>query len=574
MRALETAPLVTALLVPVLLATPLAAQSRRVDLGDGLVATLTDGREMVLEALPLRREGLIAFGERLCGDSDAADRISAANRNVRRLQAGVRYRVPYEILRADYQRRLAVSLFPGDVVRTDGWHHLVSASSGSQGESLWRISEWFTGDGSNYRVIRDENGLTDEEILPGQELVIPTRLLLPSLIDLVPRPGNAQLGYGEDSQGRYAQYSLASGEALYSSVVIRFTGRIYAEDVNRLAGEIASRSGIRDVTDIPVGFKVKIPLDLLQPEFLPLDDPRRRQYEDDLHRSSKFTNSVRSADLAGVTVILDAGHGGRDVGASIDGVWESVHVYDIMLRVRRILTERTAAAVVPTTRDGDRFSLASTDALRQSRGHAVLTEPPYRITDSRVSSNLRWYLANSVHSRHAKSGRDPKKVVFVSIHADSLHSSLRGTMVYLPGLLSNPKSYGKTGSVYTSRQEVREQPRVSFGHSERVESEGLSRDLAQHVLRAFRQEALVVHTNKPIRDRVVRQRSSYVPAVLRFNEVPAKVLIEVCNLGNAADRRLIRTSAFRERVAKAIVEGIRSYYGENGSAGDVRVAGR
>lgn len=308
-------------------ALPVAGESRRVQLGDGLVATLTNEREMVLEAPPLRHEGLIAFAERLCGSEDAADRISALNRDVRRLQAGVRYRIPYELLQAGYQARVASGLFPNDSMSPDGWHHRVAAAESEPGESLWRISEWFTGDGQNYRRIRDANGLDDEEIRPDQELLIPSALLLPSLARLLPRtatgPRTASdagvLRYGEDGRGRYAEYSLNAGEALYSSVVVRFTGRIYADDVNRLAGDIAERSGIRDVTDIPVGFRVKIPLDLLQPEYLPLDDPRRVQYEDDLSRSSQFTNSVRSANLAGVTVILDAGHGGRDVGASLGG---------------------------------------------------------------------------------------------------------------------------------------------------------------------------------------------------------------------------------------------------------------
>ena len=67
-----------------------------------------------------------------------------------------------------------------------------------------------------------------------------------------------------------------------------------------------------------------------------------------------------------------------------------------------------------------------------SRGHAVLTTPPYPIEDARVGVNLRWYLANSVYRRAVQAGNDPQKVVFLSIHADSLHPSLRGAMAYIP----------------------------------------------------------------------------------------------------------------------------------------------
>lgn len=558
-----------------LLGSPLMGKMIRVELGDGMRAILTDGQDLMLEALPLRHEGLIAFAGRLCGPKCSASTVARHNRNVSRLLAGFRYKLPFEYLRPQYQRRVLIAVFAEDSVSESGWQHVVQRAEGRQSESLWQIAEWFTGGGSNYRKIRDSNKLADEEIRPGQTILIPRELLLPGLAPVapIPRPEpHPDLEYGEDSEGRYALYRLRGGEALYSSVVVRFTGRIFADDVNRLAGEIAARSAISDVTSIPVGFKVKIPLDLLQPEFLPVADPRRLEYESDRTRSAGFMNQVHSLDLAGVTVVLDAGHGGRDVGASIGSVWESTYVYDIMLRARRILMSTTAAKVMTTTRDGPDFTVVSRDVLGKSRGHAVLTSPPYSIDDARVASNLRWYLANSILSGTSASNRE--KVVFVSIHADSLHPSLRGAMIYLPGLLASPASYGKSGRVYSSRREVRERPRVSFSRQERVRSEGLSRDMAQHLIRAFADHGLNVHDNKPVRDRVVRQRSEFVPAVLRFNAVPAKVLVEVCNLGNPQDRALIQTQDFRERVARAIVDGISSYYGSQPSRSAGRVAGR
>ena len=280
-------------------------------------------------------------------------------------------------------------------------------------------------------------------------------------------------------------------------------------------------------------------------------------------------------DLDGVTVILDAGHGGRDVGASIGGVWESIYVYDIMLRLRQVLTARTAADVVTTTRDGGGYLLMDRDQLSASRGHAVLVTPPYKIEDSRISSNFRWYLSNSVYrDRTSQRNRDPERVVFVSIHADSLHPSLRGAMVYLPGLLENPSNYGKTGAVYTSRKEVRERQRVTFSRTQRVRSEGLSRDLAEKVIDSFRDGGLQVHVNKPIRDRVIRNRSAWVPAVLRFNEVPAKILVEVCNLANSEDRRLIQTRRFRQEVAEVLADALLDYYGRARDRDGAQVAGR
>ena len=54
----------------------------------------------------------------------------------------------------------------------------------------------------------------------------------------------------------------------------------------------------------------------------------------------------RAKGLAGVRVILDAGHGGRDVGATYDDVWESNYVYDVMCRLKHILEKKSGATVV------------------------------------------------------------------------------------------------------------------------------------------------------------------------------------------------------------------------------------
>jgi N-acetylmuramoyl-L-alanine amidase len=65
-----------------------------------------------------------------------------------------------------------------------------------------------------------------------------------------------------------------------------------------------------------------------------------------------------------------------------------------------------------------------------------------------------------------------------------------------------------------------------------------------------------------VRDRIFRGRRPWVPAVLRYNAVPAKLHLEVCNLANDEDRRLLQTTAFRERLAAAVVDGILLYFGE------------
>jgi N-acetylmuramoyl-L-alanine amidase len=537
-----------------------AAPVHRVALADGAAAVLSTSQELYVEVLPKRGEGRLAFAERVCGSVDVLDSLTAANDGRTKLLTGIPYRVPFSTLRAERQREVIQALFPDDVGAADGWRHRIRPL-GEVRQSLWWVSGVFTGRGENYRAIRQANGLVDDDLALGAEVLIPASLLRSSLRSALPASSPFHLAYGRDGDGEYALYRLKPGEALYSSVVIRFTGRLFADDVIDLAGNIARRSGIHEVRDIPIGFGVKIPYDVLLPEFLPADHPNRIQWEQERLASAQYTNSVRASRLQDVTVVLDAGHGGKDVGASALGVWESAYVYDIMSRTKRILEAATAAQVYTTTRDSRGYEIPDRDELSYSREHQVLTDPPYPIEDSKVGVNLRWYLANSLLRRSLVSGGGPDKVVFLSIHADSLHPSVRGAMVYIPGAGYRGGSYGKTGTVYASRREVSENPRVSFERQTLVRSEGLSRDLAGNLIDSFRSSGLAVHNDRPVRDKIVRSGRPWVPAVLRYNEIPAGVLLEVCNLLNDDDRALLLTRQYRERVAQAIVDGILAYYG-------------
>jgi len=540
----------------------------RVSLEEGVVATLSEERGILVEAIPRRGEGMTTFAKRMCGDARLGPQIAEANGGVKDLLVGIRYSIPFAMLSPDWQLKTAKALFAEDKGQPDGWRHKARGTGPMQRESLWRLAEWFTGTGENFRAIREYNEILDDDVARGAAVTIPSELLLPAFKAALPVPEKPfLLDYGVDKDGEYAIYRLRPGEALYSSVVVRFTGRVFAADVNALAGQIAKRSGIPDVTDIPIGYRIKIPIDFMQPEFLPEGHPKRKEYEESLRASARFSNQVKVRGLAGITVILDAGHGGQDSGATLSGVWESLYVYDIALRVKRVLESQTAAKVLVTTRDGVDFRVPEVDVLPFSRGHAVLTTPPYPIADPKVGVNLRWYLANSLYRKTVQTDKDAQKVVFMSIHADSLHPSLRGVMAYIPAADMRDESYGKNGPIYTARKEVQESPRVTFPRDQRTQSEGLSRELAKQVVAAFQTGGLPVHPFKPVRDKIIRNNSEWVPAVLRYNSIPAKILLEVCNLANDQDRKLIQTRAYRQKVAEAIVRGFLGYYGQDAGAG-------
>lgn len=371
------------------------------------------------------------------------------------------------------------------------------------------------------------------------------------------------LEYRRDARGPYAAYYLKPKEALYSAVVGRFTGRVYADEVNQLAELIAVRSGIDDVTDIPIGHRVKIPLEYLQPQWLPPGHPERVEYEATRRETAKVPKPPKTRELAGVVVVLDSGHGGEDVGAMANEVWESDYVFDIMARIKRILERETAARVIPTIRDAEHdFKVFDDKRLSMNRRESILVTPPYTPVRGSTGLHFRWYLSNYHYRKLLKAGQKPDYVVFTSVHADSLHPSMRGTMVYVPGRSYRVSRFSRATGLYGSRKEVKEAAVATFTSKDLIRSEGLSRQLAAQILAAFQDQSIAVHPSTPVRDHVVRYGKSWIPAVIKYAEVPTAVLLEVCNINNPKDAANLRDHHFRERVARAYVNALRNYYGE------------
>jgi len=554
-RALAVAAC-AALFLPAASSFP-AGSVRRVEVSRDF-AVQREGGAITVEVRPLEGETPVEFARRVSRDEATALKVLA----LPGVASGARSTVLSFAALSDGSRRAAIAaLFPSDVRATAGWLHIAVEE-----ERLADVAEWFTGAAGNAPALAKANGATGDTVLPGTMIRIPVELLSPPFRDAeaVPDTEPPKLVFDHDEKGRYAVYRLRKGEALYSAVVVRFTGRLDAVDVNELARAIAARSYIEDVHAIPVGFPVKIPLEYLSEEFLPKDDPRSLERAREKAESAQFARAEIARGLAGVRVILDAGHGGGDTGTLHAGVWESTYVYDVACRLKRVLTEKTRAEVLMTTRDAVLgWKVPERDSLPGSRAQLLLTDPAYSLQDPAVGVNLRWYLANSLIRRPGPDGTKvpPERTVFISLHADSLHPSVRGAMVYVPGERYLRDRYGKTGLAYAGYREVKEQPVVSFNRKERFTSEGASTALANGIIAALLEAGLPVHSFSPVRTHVIRGGREWVPAVLRYNKVPNRVLVELANLGNEEDRALMRTRVFRDSLAEALAAAVVSFFG-------------
>ncbi|UCF66876.1 MAG: N-acetylmuramoyl-L-alanine amidase, partial [Acidobacteriota bacterium] len=500
----------------------------------GIGVRLHEGRDIVLLADPEKGEGYLSLARRLCGDERHAPALEAANRGLPVI-LGREVEVPWDLLRDEYRYLALRVLFPEDRYRDGTYEHRPeSCADLNYGEGLWQVALWFTGKGENWDEIAADNGLTGPDLPRGRAIRVRRALLRPEFEP--PTSGaNGLLRYGRDQRGEFAVYELKKGEALYSAVVLRFTGLVEREDVTAAVDEIAERSEISDLRDLPVGFRVKIPLDLLDTPFLPENHRRRvlaRVRADEL---ASVVVPRRPRSLDGVHVILDPGHGGADLGTRNHRIWESDYVYDTACRVARLLESETGARVHLTVTDPEYgCRVFDRDKLIANKKEQIATHPPHAIRGGRsttVSVNLRWYLANAIYrSLTRDEGVSPENIVFLSLHADSRHRSLRGGMVYIPGERYRRGTHAMNSSApYRKYREWKAAPKVTFSRKERLRDEVVSRKLATALLEGYEHEQLPIHLNRPVRDHIVRagrrgRRRRWVPAVLRGNAVPAKLL--------------------------------------------------
>jgi N-acetylmuramoyl-L-alanine amidase len=526
------------------------------------------GRDIALDILAAAGDDYESISERVASSKEQAAAIAAWNGGAP-VSAGSWVGVPIALLSGDYRALVLRTLFPEDHYQGRDWLHVARSSAlPIYDEGLWQVSIWFTGRGDSFNELMRLNGLTSPELRGGQKVRIPAKLLHPAF-SAGERSDDGELEFGSDRQGPFAGYRLKPGEALYSAVVGRFTGRTTADDVRTVAERLRKRSGIRDLTDIPVGYEIKIPLDLLEPQFLPAGHPRRTEAEVARQEMAQALASrpvgKAGGGLEGVVIILDPGHGGEDLGTINNGIWEHDYVYDVACRLKLKLENETSAEVHMTLIDKETGCTPSkSDKLTSNRQGTIQTTPPFlpKKGESKVSVNLRWYLANSLYRKALAKGIDKDRVLFISLHADSRHPSLSGVMVYVPGAQYRTRTYGSSAAVYNKYEEVQEKRHIKFGKSSRLRSEAVSGKYADAVIAGFKKAGLPVQPYQPMRNRIIRGKSIYVPAVLRGNAIPTKVLVEMVNLKNRDDAALLASAKKRDLVADALHRSLLSHFDE------------
>jgi len=219
------------------------------------------------------------------------------------------------------------------------------------------------------------------------------------------------------------------------------------------------------------------------------------------------------------TLVLDAGHGGFDVGAEgISGIWEKDVTLAFAQELRDILAREYPDFVVHLTRERDVFL--------------------------RLNERIR-----KAHDWHAD--------LFISIHADSIHlPNVRGATVYT---ISDKASDALAKAIADNENKADLLDGLPPDEPREVVDIllDLTRSETDRMSIAFA-DTLVDHLNRS-GVRLIRPSHRYAGfMVLRAPEIPS-VLIELGYLSNKEDEKLISDANWRAGVASIMAQAIKEY---------------
>ena len=249
-------------------------------------------------------------------------------------------------------------------------------------------------------------------------------------------------------------------------------------------------------------------------------DLQHDQQERVVAKSSRTPNTGYSEKLRDVVIAIDAGHGGEDPGARGHRGTQEKQVVLAVARKLEALVKREPGMRAVMIRDGDYF---------------------IRLRD-RINK-----------------ARQARADIFISIHADAFH---------------NPKARGSSVYTLSRRGATSEAARflaVSENNSDRIGGVRLDDkdDLLASVLLDLSQTASLeasmdVASNilgglKQLGKTHKRSVQSANFLVLKSPDIPS-VLVETAFISNPEEERKLRTAAYQQHLAGAMMKGIRNYF--------------
>jgi N-acetylmuramoyl-L-alanine amidase len=225
---------------------------------------------------------------------------------------------------------------------------------------------------------------------------------------------------------------------------------------------------------------------------------------------------ARQLGLGVSRIVIDAGHGGHDPGATAFGILESTLVLDVALRLEKLLQQRPGFETVLTRRD-----------------------------DEYVSLEQRTEIAN----------RDSADL-FLSIHANaSADGTAHGVETYFLNFALNrqaeavaARENAASGKTMNSLTGIVKAITLNSKLNESKDFAGL---VQQSLVRGLRP------SNRLLKDLGVKQ----APFMVLIGAAMPSILAEISFVTNRQEARLLKTPAYRQKIAEALLAGILKYQG-------------
>jgi N-acetylmuramoyl-L-alanine amidase len=223
---------------------------------------------------------------------------------------------------------------------------------------------------------------------------------------------------------------------------------------------------------------------------------------------------ARQLGLGIARIVIDPGHGGHDPGAQANGVSEAELVLDVALRLEKLLKKTPGLDVVLTRRTDTFVPLEERTAIANREGADLFLSIHANASTNTNASGIETYFLNFATTLGAKA---------VAARENAASGE---TMGDLPDFVRSIALNNKLDE---------------------------SRDFATEV-----QTSLVEHlraSNKSLKDLGVKQ----APFVVLIGAAMPSVLSEISFVTNPQEAKLLKTGAYRQRIAEALYNALIKY---------------
>jgi N-acetylmuramoyl-L-alanine amidase len=223
---------------------------------------------------------------------------------------------------------------------------------------------------------------------------------------------------------------------------------------------------------------------------------------------------ARQLGLGVSRIVIDPGHGGHDPGAKGKGITEAELVLDVALRLEKLLTAAPGFEVILTRRTDDFIPLQERPAIANREGADL----------------------------------------FLSIHANASSSAqARGIETYFLNFASNLSAAGVAARENAaSGQAMGALPDFvkAIALNNKLDE---SRDFATEIQRAMIDK--LRGQNRVIKDLGVKQ----APFIVLIGAAMPSVLAEISFVTNVQEGKLLKSNAYRQKIAEALYGAVRKY---------------